>query len=144
MLFPVLLLAAAAASPSMVEAGRYCARQPVVGHTGEGTVPLGRLRIIVDVQRTGRRNFVAFTSQLPDSQEVLTGGPAVAGTMADGSLRFRFTDGWDNQGEGRLSPDGRFVLEVRRPSPQGGTNITRNYGTFQVSRDTCRPENLPD
>lgn len=131
-----LLLSGCASSPAPLDAGRYCTRSELVGDTGRGTFPLGTFWMTVDVEKRDGRTYVGFANGMPDSGEILTTEPVEASALRDGTLRFEFTDGWGNLGEGRLGPDSVITLEVLRRSPEG-SNITRNYGSYELSRTQC-------
>jgi hypothetical protein len=128
---------ASAASAAAPTPGRYCAHESVSGAMGSEEILLGDFLMTVDVQRRGARLYVGFMNRMPDSDQMLFVAPVRALSMRDGSLRFEFDDGWGNRGEGRFDSNGRMRLRVLRPNREGGTNITRNYGAFRVSRRAC-------
>lgn len=117
--------------------GRYCVREQLFGHTGRSSFPLGEFWMIVDVQWRDGHATVGFANQMPDSGEVLMSEPVAASVMPNGSLRFEFADAWGNVGVGKLDPAGNVDLEVVQLSSEGGTNITRNYGSYQLNRAAC-------
>lgn len=126
---------ASAATPAP---GRYCAREEVTEETDSGETLVGAFLMTADLRRRGTHFSISFMNRMPDNPQILSADPPVpAVRMRDGSLRFRFDDGWGNRGEGRFSSDGTMRLRVLRRSRDGGSNITRNYGTFRLSRSAC-------
>ena len=116
--------------------GQYCLRQHLSGFTGTGQdIDLGDFLMTVEVTVDRGRYAVEIANQMPDNPQILEASTDNATLMRDGSLSFRFTDEWDNQGKARLYPDGKTVLVMTKRAPMN--QIERNYGTFTVSQSNC-------
>jgi len=139
-LLPVICLAPACAQSveqaRALSPGRYCAMEPLVGHSGSGAdISLGNSLMAVTISRTRKGNAVSFWNVMPDSPEVLQANTENARLLGDGSLAFPFVDGWGNRGRAHVRSNGQVELVMTRKT--GMNQIGRNYGTYTVSREAC-------
>jgi len=89
----------------------------------------------VEVTKTNGRYGVSIGDQMPDNPQILEADTDNASVLTDGSLAFRFVDGWDNHGKARVYPNGKVVLVMTKRAPMN--QIGRNYGTYTVSKAEC-------
>ena len=123
----LLPLSAAVATEAPPEPGDYCLKDEVEG--------LGSFLMRLTVRRTRSRYAVSFYNQMPDTQQALGGETEDARVMSDGSLTFKFHDGWGNIGRARVRPSGRVDLKMIKNGPMN--SMGRNYGTHILSRAGC-------
>lgn len=110
----------------------------MTGYAGTGhDIPLGDFIMSVEVSRKGGRYAVSIANRMPDNPEILDAETSQASVLRDGSLRFSFTDGWDNEGRARIYPSGKVVLVMTKQSDTPMNQIGRNYGTFTVFKSDC-------
>lgn len=142
LLIVAAILTSAAARADSVSAvppiapGKYCMNEPITGSTGAGHgTDLGTFRMLVQVRKKSGRYAISISNQLPDNPQVLDVETDNASVQRDGSLAFRFTDGWDNTGRARVYRNGKVILVMTKNAPMN--QIKRNYGTFTVSKSRC-------
>lgn len=125
-------------APVPIAPGQYCLKEPMTGYTGTGhDIQLGDFIMSVEIRRNGRRHAVSIANRMPDNPQILDAETSDANVLRDGSLRFSFTDGWENEGQARVYPNGKVALVMTKKSDMPMNQIGRNYGTFTVSKSDC-------
>ena len=126
-----------------IEPGRYCLSEQIFDETVEGErFALGELWMVVDVQRRGRDIYVEFENKMPDSNRRLR-SQGQGRPRPDGTVRFKFTDTWGNQGVATLSRLGVITLTSVVPAADVlSKNVLRNYGTYRLTRKACEISGL--
>jgi hypothetical protein len=129
-------LALSARTVPPIAPGMYCLNEPLTGYTGTGhDIELGNFLMVVEVTKKRGRYAISIGNQMPDNPQILEAETNDARVLRDGSLAFRFTDSWDNEGRARVYRNGKIVLEMTKKAPMN--QIGRNYGTFTVSKSGC-------
>lgn len=119
-----------------IEPGNYCAKEPVVADFGDGrTSPLGDLLMYMTIDKGAQGYSVGFWNVMPDNPQMLRGESQEVSVQPNGDLAFSFVDGWENEGNARITPNGHVTLEVVKYAPNN--QIGRNYGDYQLDRETC-------
>jgi hypothetical protein len=127
---------AAGGTTQPIPLGRYCLKEPLTGFTGTGhDIELGNFLMAVEVTKKRGRYAISISNQMPDNPQILDAETNDASILRDGTLAFRFTDGWNNEGRARVYPTGKVVLMMTKKAPMN--QIGRNYGTFTVSKGDC-------
>lgn len=130
-------LAARGGAVTPLAPGLYCSKQHIAGYTGTGhDYDLGNFLMSVEVKQKRGHYAVSFSNQMRDNSEILEAETDDARVLTDGSLAFRFTDGWNNEGKARVYRTGKVILVITRHAPMN--QIGRNYGEFVVSKAQCR------
>ena len=121
-----------------LEPGRYCRSEQIFGETGKNErFALGEFWMVVDVQRRGREIYVEFENEMPDSGQRLR-SQGQARPRPNGTVRFKFTDTWGNQGVAALSRLGVITLTPVVPAADVlSKNVLRNYGTYRLTKKAC-------
>lgn len=137
------LAAASAAAPGLrpLPQGRYCLKKEEVRDWLPGPPEVGHFNMYLKVGKSRGHYNLSFWNVRPFAGPLLEASTDRATLLKDGTLEFRFVDGWDNEGRAQVHPDGKVVLTKTKASPQrvgldayvpGG-----NYGTFRLTRAAC-------
>lgn len=118
----------------------YCSRDTIYGDTGRQKVLLGELCVSVTLSGSPASE-ISFLVDFPDSPQTLGAKSVPCREVRDGVIEFRFVDGWDNVGEGRLTINGACstltLTVVNETDNPWGRNILRNYGTYNLIQSEC-------
>ena len=126
--------------------GRYCLKEKEVKDWNPGPPEIGHFNMYLKVGRTGVHYSLSLWTVRPFAGPLLTASTDRATLLNDGSLEFRFVDGWDNEGRAQVFPAGKVVLTKTKSSPERvGLDASvpdGNYGTFRLTRAACADEDF--
>lgn len=138
LLLPALPLALASSAVFASEAQQQC--YSASDHIIVGNQSIGFYEASASVSGHEGFTYIAFRVSMPDSGQVLEDSRVPVKTDAPGKYTFRFIDGWNNRGKGRLVVYGRratLTLEAEKIA-EGGYNILRSYGTHELQQRACQ------
>nr|WP_315259426.1 hypothetical protein [uncultured Duganella sp.] len=122
-------------------AGSYSLEAPLTATRGNGMdVAIGDLIVCLRV-RTKPTELISLSISMPDSGQVVSIKSKVH-LRNDRKVAFRFDDdGWGNSGVGTLQRKGEAIeltIEQTGGQPDANKNVRRNYGTYLLTKRSCR------
>jgi hypothetical protein len=118
--------------------GRYCLKEEQVKDWNPGPPEVGHFEMYLKVGKSGSRYNLSFWNVRPFAGPLLTASTDRATLLSDGSLEFRFVDGWDNEGRALVYPKGKVVLTKTKSSARADSFVPDgNYETFFLTRAAC-------
>ena len=129
-------------SKCFAAAESFSLREPIYADYGHGKKKdlLGYLAVCVRIAHKPKQH-IYFDISMPDSGQILsTDAPFTR--SANGKIIFNFDDdGWGNTGRGTFRKVGtgfQLFVEQVGVSADGNANVGRLYGTYTLSRGSCR------
>lgn len=137
--------ASAAASLQPLPEGTYCLKQPFVKDWEPGPPQSDTFRMRLQIGREADQYRMSFWNVQPFAGPILEGASDRAVLLADGSLVFRFVDGWDNEGRATIRRNGKVVLTKIKVSTRADAYVSDgNYGSFRLAQSTCADDDFKD
>ena len=142
----VAFATASAAEPGAppLPQGRYCLKgEEQVKDWDPGPPEVGHFNMYLKVGKNREDYNLSFWNVRPFAGPILQGSTDHATPLGDGSLHFRFVDGWDNEGRAQVHPDGKVVLTKIKASARADSYVPDgNYGTFLLTQPACADEDF--
>ncbi|WP_420381338.1 hypothetical protein [Novosphingobium sp.] len=136
---PLSLVASSAGAAAAPQTMHYCLSENIDAGGGGGSFPPGRFVMKATLAVSGSHYVLDAWNVMPDNPQVLE-------IHADGTYRrkgatpIRFIDNFGNRGRGTFSAGkATFHIDIDRVgTSDGGANIGRNYGTYDLKSRGCR------
>ena len=123
--------------------GRYCLKEEQLKDWNPGPPEVGHFEMYLKVGKVGSRYKLSFWSVRPFAGPIVEASTDRATPLSDGSLEFRFEDGWDNEGRALVYPNGKVVLTKTKSSARADSDVPDgNYETFFLTRAACADEDF--
>lgn len=136
--------ASAALGASPLPEGRYCLKEEMVKDWDGGPPQLGHFNMYLKVAKRGGSYSLSLWNARPFAGPILEASTGHASLLSDGSLEFRFVDGWGNEGRALVHSDGKVALSKMKSSLQNADAHVpdENYGTFHLTPEACADQDF--